>query len=591
MSAPSWTRFLAAPHLQSVVAATFAVGVSVPLLAPAPISGDGLEIAGNVVRGGTLHAPGFVLQAWLHVLLRPMSGGDGTRQVQLLCLLGLGLSVYFLCEALRAAGAGVFPRVAAASTFAFFPTVWPLALTPEVFSLAHALLAANVWLCVRLWQEGRQASVADAIAVGVVVGCSAAQHPITVFAAPAFLGSLVVLLRTPEGRLARLCAAAGAFLVVTTSLFASLPLLAHGATWPNWPLQDAEAVVRHLLRADYGTFRLGATDVSFLRTSLEVLVERVASLPLHALAMVMGLLVAWRGPRGVLFVGATALSALGFLHIAGLPPPADPYLERFHGVFVMPAAFLLGWAMHFLETRGPRATPLVPLLSIALAGSAFGVGVQRCDLSNRREQDIYRRALGATLPPSALWLAGNDREVLGGAVIEGDHRYPLNAATRSSRYWRETAPLVEPRLLALGDVTDAAVLREKAIARGIMLVSTERQLVDPAGDRARLRGLFWVVDGVEGDDIDAETVRAAAALCPFVVEFSTRPQDAPGFGGYSMLPFARSFDAASTVLSHESHPQAGLARRIARALEVGDDEETWRQGCDTLMKAAAPSGS
>ena len=55
------------------------------------------------MRGGVLHPPGFVLQGWLHALLGLVPGGDGTRHVEALGLLGLGLAVFFLAEALRLA--------------------------------------------------------------------------------------------------------------------------------------------------------------------------------------------------------------------------------------------------------------------------------------------------------------------------------------------------------------------------------------------------------------------------------------------------------------------------------------------------------
>jgi len=579
----------------SLGSALGAVAVSVPLLAPAPLSGDGLEIAGNVVRGGVLHPPGFVLQGWLHALLGLIPGGDGTRHVEALGLLGLGLAAFFLGEALRLAQVAALPRVAAVTTFAFFPTVWPLSLTPEVFSLAHACIAANLWLCVRLWQPARRATTGDAALLGLVVGLSATQHPITVVAAPAFLGALAALLREPAGRAARFVTAATTFFALTTALFVSLPWLSRDAVWPDWSLSDARDVVRHVLRADYGTFRLGDTAATAtLRTSLLVLVDRLATLPVHGLLALVGVVAAARAGRGAPFVAATAATAVVFLQVAGLPPPADPYLERFHGVLVLPAAFLVGLALQaLLPTTARGAAPAAACA--ALAVWTFVVGVVRCDLSDRREQDVYRRALGASLPPDAVWIAGNDREVLGGAALPTPTplptstptmRYPVNAATRLARYWRDVAPLLEPRLVGLGPIAGIEALRERALAHGLTLVSTDRRLIDPQSERARLRGLLWVVDGSDGDEIDAETVRAALALCPFVAELSLLPPDAPGFGILSLRAFARAFDAAAVVANHAGDARAPTLRDVAGALHRGDAEDVWRAGCRALRPEA-----
>ncbi len=613
----------------ALLVALVVAAVSVPMLAPAALSGDGLEIAGNVVRGGVLHAPGFALQAWLQRLLAHLPGFsgdvDGTLRVDLLCLCAHAAAAAFLVEALRALGARPAARVAGALTFAFFPTTWPLGLEPEVFALAHMLMAAILWQCALLWSPRSAAlderrRIGQAALLGALVALAGAQHPVTIVTAPAFLGSFVaVVLRRratattatrangSRSRIAwaALAVAAAVFAVVFCALVFTMPLLHGGAGFPDAPVFSAGDVVDHVLRRRYGTFRLGADAGASGTSALAVLGRFSLRAPLTPLLMAAGAVVVAlrrRAPRSrdaggeaqpldegspaALLVVAVAALALLFLTRATLPGAATPYLERFGGTLLVPGAVLAGLALDF--AAGPAGAPRARVAgAAALAALAtvwlFVVGHARADLSDRNEQDVMRRALAAVLPDDAVWLAATDREVLGGAG-EGDaRRYPLNVHDGTAWYWRDVAPKLEPRLAFTGAPPSARDVVARARARGLFVAALDRALIDPDDAAAHLRGLLWVVDGADSGDVDVKTVDAALRLCPFVDELHARPLDAPGFGHATELAFARGFDGAATFLRAVNDPRAAAAARVARALERGVDERGWREGCAALL--------
>src|SRR4051812_12701696 len=121
------TRALGDGAALSVALAVVVVLVSIPLRAPAPLSGDGCEIATNLAQGGVLHAPGFAVQAWLHRLVALLAAHgtgvvDGTGSVVALGIAAHALAAFFVAEALRVLGAGGWARTAGALAYALFPT-------------------------------------------------------------------------------------------------------------------------------------------------------------------------------------------------------------------------------------------------------------------------------------------------------------------------------------------------------------------------------------------------------------------------------------------------------------------------------------
>lgn len=580
-----WSALVGEPRVVSRLLALAMLVGSIPLLAPAPLSGDGWEMVHNVAEGGALHPPGFPFQQLLHRLLGALPFGEPALKLSLLSLAGHVLTVFFVAECCRACGASTPATVVATLFAACFPSVWPLGLQPEVFAITHAVLACIFWQCALLWQHDRRPSHRDAVLLGALIGVAASQHPITVTAAPAFLGSLVAVCRGP-GRGSRVVVSAAVFAIVAGGFYCSL--LAWGppsAHWPHWHLDGLGDVVDHMLRRSYGTFRLGATSITEQTTALQVLWTFLRTFPLQLLVVLGGFGIALkrRDPVHLCFAG-TVTVALLFLDAAGLPgSTAHRYLERFLGTLIIPAACLIPACFDAAVSAFlPGANRLgAMLLALVLATWSIWLGLERSDLSQRTEQDVVRRALGAQLPEDAVWIAGTDREVLGGAIHQGTQRFPINPRFQSLWYWKEVVPRLEPRLPWPGRVMSHAEIVELARTQGLLVVSTDRSLIDIEGNSSVLRGLFWRLQEDPDGDLDEGTVTSAMALCPFVEELRTLPVHAPGFGRGTFLFFARAFDAAAAAVG----PGAAKAqhfRRVARGLETGEEETEWRRTCSQL---------
>src|SRR5207248_1804010 len=102
-----------------------------------PQSGDGAELVRVALQGGVLHPPGFPLQAWLDRVLVAL---PGLRDRPALAIAALGLLAHAATAGLVVAtlgelGAAATGALAGAAAFALFPTVWRLAVEPEVFAV------------------------------------------------------------------------------------------------------------------------------------------------------------------------------------------------------------------------------------------------------------------------------------------------------------------------------------------------------------------------------------------------------------------------------------------------------------------------
>ena len=124
------------------------VAVLFPTLARTPQSGDGAEIVTVALRGGVLHPTGFPLQAWIDRALVAIPGIPPALAIAAFGLMAHAAAAALIADALRRLGVASAPRVLAAAAFVLFPSLWTLAVEPEVFALAHLCLAVALWATV-----------------------------------------------------------------------------------------------------------------------------------------------------------------------------------------------------------------------------------------------------------------------------------------------------------------------------------------------------------------------------------------------------------------------------------------------------------
>ena len=584
---------MSSPSIFHVAFGSIFLGVCVfllllPMLATAPLSGDGAELVAVAVQGGVPHAPGFPLQAWLDRLVvdLPVPLSPATK-ISLLCAAAHAGATAVLADAARLLGASLSARALAGLAYAFFPSTWALGVQPEVFAPAHLLLAALLFGAVRATVVAP--GFAAATLWGAAFGAALAQHPILVVAAPAVVVGARACARS-RGPRAVVAAGVAAF-AVYVGLYATVPALRTISPWPDWgAVDDVDDLVALALRRDYGSLRLASPTAGETISGVAVLARALvgASLPVVVLAA-LGAYAA-RARRGVLVAaGGTLVAALAFLAYARFGSGvvvATAYLERFQGLFVVPCALLAGLGLDVVARAvGARGPAFASVLASVVVVGAFLGGYEGADAAPRRELAVLRLALGASLPADTVWLAGTDAEVFGGALSRADvesldtaQRWPVAAHLLGLPWYRaEVLPRVEPGVpwdRAPRPVVDAASVAAFALSQGRAVASTERSLAEAAGAPARLDGLLWIADGRDGDELTWRTVEGAALLCALVDELAPMSDEAPAFGRGTWALFARAFDGASQYLERVD-PRAGVdAAAIARSLDarVVDDE-------------------
>lgn len=225
---------------------------------PAGDSGELIQIACDL---GVAHPPGYPTWTMLaHLFSRLPLGGEAAWRINLSsAVYGAGAST------LLAAAVGLWTNCAwtgviAGSSFAFAPQVWTYAVQGEVFALNNLCSALLLLLLV---QYEAKPTVACACAGAASIGVALTnQHTIIFFCAPYAVWALVqgsdILLRP---RVFGFLVASG---LVGLSPYLYLPL-AGGMTagWGTWGDHSTMGgVLRHILRIEYGTFKLANIEAA-----------------------------------------------------------------------------------------------------------------------------------------------------------------------------------------------------------------------------------------------------------------------------------------------------------------------------------------
>ena len=225
--------------------------------------GDAGEFGVIGMLGGVAHPPGYPLYVLLSRIMSHLPFGPPFWRIAMgSALCGAAAGAVLFRVALRQTG-HLSAALVAAMAFALSPLEWRLSGIPEVFSL-HALACATTLLfSLRLADAPPERVAREALALGLTLGLGFANHQTIILLAPVVLWAVVAAaLRSSLGQvgLAALLGTAGALLGLSAYLL--LPLFAHWATPTSyvWGRVDTwGGFVTHVLRREYGTFRLGAT--------------------------------------------------------------------------------------------------------------------------------------------------------------------------------------------------------------------------------------------------------------------------------------------------------------------------------------------
>ena len=442
-----------APRAMAPVAVAVAVYVVYASMAyrSAP-GGDAGELLSEACLGGVGHPPGyplFLLLARLALAMPfPFSVSPAGRVNQLCCALG-GLAAGLVTAAAAVAASSTSSVIMPALgglLFAFSPLVWEYSMGAEVFALNNCLCALLVHLtvviCTGNKSKGWWWTVTLVCCGALVCGLALAnQHASLLFMSVLVPG--VVWAAAGAGGacpLALLLLVAASALCFLLGLGAPYLHLLQASRIPrpgSWgDTSTWTGLVRHVLRAEYGTFQLGATVRPGAGVRVETAWERVVLYLRHTSVE------SFHAPFPLAAVGAAGLLLSGpdGRLVAGLMVAAwGVYVSVWHGVLSnLPLATPMGFAVHarfwmqpFVPVcvlagvgcahtaaaaaaflRAPRWVLSAVEVAAVVAAGTYMVQQQHAQLDRSGAADAVMRAYAhaalASLPPRALLAAHTD---------------------------------------------------------------------------------------------------------------------------------------------------------------------------------------
>jgi hypothetical protein len=407
------------------------LGAYVRTLSPTVAGGDSGELIAAAYTLGVPHPPGYPLYTLLGKLFTLLPVGTIAWRVNLLsAVCGAGAATLLFLTVARWARSA-WAALASASLFAFAPTVWPHAVTAEVFALNNLFAAGLFYLTLRFW-ENRSFQIACILFAWIGLGLSN-HHTLIFYAIPAAL--FVLVHGGHEMRQPRRLAVFALCGLVGLLPYAYLPLASASTPLMSWGDQTTlEGFFTHFFRREYGTFSLGIADAG----SEGLLVPRIR---LYISGAFAGLL--WVGPvlaaAGVTlmvrertrplvwwWVGAFCFFLLAFNYLANTPLDAgisrwveERFWQQPHLLLCAFAGLGLAALTSRLGSAGRLALPGAALvLAIAQPAIHFREQDKRGDTQLRE----FAKATLDSVAPGALLLEFGD-QIFGGLrymqIVEG----------------------------------------------------------------------------------------------------------------------------------------------------------------------------
>lgn len=560
----------------SIYLAAFYFLFSLPLLAHTPQNGDGAEFVMLAKQGGVAHPPGFPLQTWIHRLMAIIPAGELTWKLSLISLLFQSAALFLFLEILRTLKASIATRLIAFVAFATLPSYWYLSVQPEVFA------GAGFFETLLLYVALTRLTVHPAV-FGLIVGLSGSQHPIVLVAAPA-IAHLILRYKKIKPILIFLLTS----LATLATFYVSLIWQRTSSIWPDWGrLAQLSDVLRHLLREEYGVFSLtdlGTRPIVFSAIGLW-LEEIWRSWSIFSLLIPVGLvslIAADRKKKDFYCISLTLLLALVLLwrsSVASFDFHALTILSRFVGTALIPSSilFALGWD-RLVSFAKPRVRPLVHAILLAFLIATTPQKMRSADASLDRTLEIYREAMAASLPKTALPLATTDIDVFYGFQDHDQIIWPFPIGVTNLRWFiDQTQPLFFKRFSEVQKGIHIALLS------GETLASVDPGVFGQSPQPIERRGILYVSGPHLKGGYTLEMTRSVIGLCQFVNRLGPLPKG-NHFLSHAMHGFFVDafMDAARFFHLEKKEKLLGLAHRLAVSLQEAQNSEEWPSICSEL---------
>ncbi|MDZ4694798.1 MAG: DUF2723 domain-containing protein [Deltaproteobacteria bacterium] len=388
--------------------------------------GDTAEFALVAARGGVAHPPGYPLHNILAQIFAHFPISTIPFRVSLLSSLACAATVTLLAHLFGYITTSRWIATSVAMAFGLSPVCWSLAGQPEVFPLGLFLATGIVHLAMRCsFPTTARRPVRTALELGLWFGLGLANHHTVVLLAPA---GVFILWRNSQGAsvlwksLLRGVAVALIGLTIGLLPYAALVRQSDSRIWAWGDTGSVAGLVRHFLRADFGTFSLGLSKSRLdpLRHAgafLEAMGTQ--SVFLFGLAALIGIVVALRRQpllAGTL-VACLALAGPVFVVRFNLPDSdlAAAIRERFFLMPLMLVFVMAVWGIEFLSRYVSS-----PVLRIVLPLAVAVAAVRSFPNANHSGDRFVEASLRVSLQnaePNAVILGQGDASAFGYAYL------------------------------------------------------------------------------------------------------------------------------------------------------------------------------
>jgi hypothetical protein len=418
----------------ALVVAMIAGAVYTATAARDVVVGDSGEFLAAAARLGVAHPPGYPLLTMLGHAFSWLPIGPLAFRINFLAVVCGAATVGLVCATALRLGAPRIAAVVAGFALAFNPLFWEWSLAIEAFPLNNVIASALVYCLVR-WHARPDASKFLVVAA-LLGGLGASNHLTTVFLVP--FVAVVMWHRRASLHLTTLLACAGA-VVVGLIPYVYIPWAAAREPYVNWgSISSASGLVRHFLRADYGTGRLVAGDGN-PGDPFERLVALAASFTvLEGALIVVGFVRLWRDRRWYFVACLLSFSLAGpaFAAYANVDlgnRVALWVLRRFFllsHVLVAPLvafgyASVAGAIASRIDTQRRLAEVTLASLALLLIAVPAALRYPAIDQHDNHVARLFAEDVLRSLPPGSVLLGNGDEIAFPVAYLQSvEHQRP-----------------------------------------------------------------------------------------------------------------------------------------------------------------------
>lgn len=394
-------------------------------LCPTVAGGDSGELTAAVYTMGTIHPPGYPLYTLLGKAFTFIPYGSVAWRVNFFsafCNIMAALILFWgLSRWTKRPIVGFF----AGALYAFSPLIWRYSVVAEVFGLNNLLVVIFLVFAMESWRELERPFVhivkvqRMAMMAGLLLGLGMTNHHTFFFVGVPI--SLYLLFRGRDFLLAPKVLG-GILLAIFIGLLPYVYLIFAAKRMPLVSWTDTstwEGFIGHLLRRDYGTFRLGAMDTQgqlfkgiflYFKDTPRELLYFLAPLPIYGVYK----RIKEEGKASLhwALLFSFFLYLVVFHALANLPLHSKLFYQVHIRFWQLPNIFVFlwtGWGLyHLIQTLQKEKRFLIPHLVFATILFQFATNFAQEDQHENYTTEILGKTVLDIMPNNAVFLSLGD---------------------------------------------------------------------------------------------------------------------------------------------------------------------------------------